>query len=110
MAKLILLEELCQINIDSTKIKENECVACYVMFTLANKMRISEQYASELLSEILASESNINDNFIKIVETIHMKQRMRGVTFSLKTREGKDRYIDLNLKNFVEELYIELNP
>ena len=108
MAKGILLEELSQINIDTTKMKENGCVACNVMFTLANKMGISEQYASELLSEILESESNINDKFIEIVETIHMKQRIRGVTFSLKTREAKDRYIDLNFKNFLEELYTDL--
>lgn len=107
-AKKILSEELWQINVDTTKIKENGCVACYVMFTLANKMGISEQYALELLSEILESESNINDKFIEIVETIHMKQRIRGVTFSLKTREAKDRYIDLNFKNFLEELYAEL--
>ena len=38
-----------------------------------------------------------------MVETIHMKQRMMGTTFSIKTREAKDRYIDSNFKNFLEE-------
>lgn len=108
IAKRILYEELCQINIDTTKIKENGCVACHVMFTMANKMGISEQYASELLSELLESESNLNDKFIEIVETIHMKQRICGVTFSLKTRMAKDRYIDLNFKSFLEELSTDL--
>ena len=43
-----------------------------------------------------------------MVETIHMKQRMMGVTFSIKTREAKDRYVDSNFKNFLEELSIDL--
>ena len=32
-----------------------------------------------------------------------MKQRMMGVTFSIKTRESKDKYIDSNLKNMLSE-------
>lgn len=63
-------------------------------------MQISEQDASELLSEILSRDPKLNDLFIEMVETIHMKQRMMGVTFSIKTREDKDSYIDSNIKNF----------
>ena len=43
-----------------------------------------------------------------MVETIHMKQRMMGITFSIKTREAKDRYIDSNFKNSLEELSTDL--
>ena len=65
-----------------------------------NKIQISEQDSSELLSEILSKDPKLNDLFIEMVETIHMKQRMMGVTFSIKTREDKDSYIDSNIKNF----------
>ncbi|MDQ3847625.1 MAG: hypothetical protein M3261_01565, partial [Thermoproteota archaeon] len=37
-------------------------------------------------------------------EQIHMKARMMGVTFAIKTREAKDRYIDANFKNTLSEL------
>jgi hypothetical protein len=108
IAKSIISQEICQIYSDASKIKENGCAACHVLFTLVDKMHISEQDASELLSEILTNEPNLNDQFIEMIETIHMKQRMIGVTFSTKTRQAKDRYIDLNLKNFLEELSTDL--
>ena len=108
IAKSIISQEICQIGSNSFIIKENGCVACHVLFTLVDKMQISEQDASELLSEILTNEPNLNDQFIEMIETIHMKQRMIGVTFSIKTRQAKDRYIDLNLKNFLEELSTDL--
>ena len=38
-----------------------------------------------------------------MVEDVHMKQRMMGVPFSIKTRESKDKYIDSNLKNMLSE-------
>lgn len=108
IAKSILSNELYQIEIDSSKIRDKECVACHIIFTLAKKMELSEQEASELLSEILTYESKLNEKFIEMVENIHMKQRMIGVAFSLKTRKAKDRYIDSNLKNFLEELSTDL--
>ena len=48
------------------------------VFTLVMRMEISEQDASELLSEILSKDPKLNDLFIEMVETIHMKQRMMG--------------------------------
>lgn len=33
-----------------------------------------------------------------------MKQRMMGLTFAIKTREAKDRYIDSQFKNALDEL------
>jgi hypothetical protein len=38
------------------------------------------------------------------MENIHIKQRMMGVTFAIKTREAKDRYIDSQFKNALDEL------
>src|SRR5215204_474360 len=100
IAKSIILQEIHEIDFNASKVKENGCVACHVLFTLVTKMQISEQDASELLSEILSKDTKLNDLFIEMVESIHMKQRMLGVTFSIKTREAKDRYIDSNIKNF----------
>jgi hypothetical protein len=108
IAKSIILQEIHQIDSNAFKIKENGCAACYILFTLVTKMQISEQNASELLSEILSKDPKLNDLFIEMVETIHMKQRMMGVTFSIKTREAKDRYVDSNFKNFLEELSTDL--
>ena len=108
IAKSIILQEIHQIDSKASKVKENGCAACHVLFTLVTKMQISEQDASELLSEILSKDPKLNDLFIEMVETIHMKQRMMGVTFSIKTREAKDRYVDSNFKNFLEELSTDL--
>ena len=71
-------------------------------------MQVSEQFATELLSEILSKDLKLNDLFIEMVETIHMKQRMMGIPFSIKIRAAKDRYIDSNFKNFLEELSTDL--
>jgi hypothetical protein len=43
-----------------------------------------------------------------MVENIHMKQRMMGVSFSIKMRESKDKYIDSNLRNVLSELSADL--
>ena len=43
-----------------------------------------------------------------MVEKIHMKDRLMGVQFSIKSREAKDRYIDANIKNIISELLIEI--
>lgn len=67
-------------------------------------MSVSEQDAADLLSEVLLDNKALNDDFISMVEQIHMKARMMGVTFAIKTREAKDRYIDSNFKNTLSEL------
>ena len=108
IAKSIILKEIHEIDFNAFKVKEKGCAACHVLFTLINKMQISEQDASELLSEILSKDPKLNDLFIEMVESIHMKQRMMGITFSIKTREAKDHYIDSNIKNYIEELSTDL--
>jgi hypothetical protein len=77
-------------------IRSNGCAACHVLFTLANKMNISEQDAADdMLSEVLLDNNRrLKDLFIEMVENIHMKQRTMGLTFVLKNREAKDRRIE----------------
>ena len=43
-----------------------------------------------------------------MVEKIHMKERLMGLQFSIKSREAKDRYIDANIKNIISELSTEI--
>ena len=62
----------------------------------------------DLLSQILFHRPQLNESFIEMVEDVHMKQRMMGVPFSIKTRESKDKYIDSNLKNVLSELSSDL--
>jgi hypothetical protein len=80
------------------------CAACHVLFKVKEIMKVSEQDAADLLSEVLLDNTPLNDQFISMVEQIHMKARMMGVTFAIKNREAKDRYIDANFKNTLNEL------
>jgi hypothetical protein len=100
----IIKNEIRIINENPSVIKANGCTACHVLFTVANKMKISEQDASDLLSEVLLEKNPLNDQFIELVENIHMKQRMMGVTFVLKSRDAKDKYINSQFKNTLNEL------
>jgi hypothetical protein len=36
-----------------------------------------------------------------------MKQKMMGVTFAIKSREAKDRYLDSQFKNALDELFAD---
>jgi hypothetical protein len=100
----IVKNEIRIINENPSVIKANNCAACHVLFTVANKMKISEQDAADLLSEVLLENNPLNDQFIGIVEDVHMKQRMMGVTFVLKSRDAKDKYINSQFKNTLNEL------
>jgi hypothetical protein len=67
-------------------------------------LQITESDASDLMSEILFHDSNLNDALVEMVEDIHMKQRMMAIPFVLKSRNAKDKYIDSNFKNFLAEI------
>lgn len=71
-------------------------------------MRINEQEASDLLSEILFSDPNLDLSFIEMVEKIHMKTRLLGTSFVIKNRYAKDAYIYSNFKNTLAELHSDL--
>jgi hypothetical protein len=60
------------------------------------------------ISEILFRDRNLNEVFIDIIEKIHMKQRLMGVRFSLKSREVKNRYINSQMKDGLYELDVDL--
>jgi hypothetical protein len=104
IAKQLILKEINKVYADPTIIKQNGCAACHILFMLVESMQTNESDASDLLSEILFHNQKLNERFIEMVENIHMKQRMIGIPFSLKSRDAKDKYIESNLKNLLTEL------
>jgi hypothetical protein len=107
-AERLILQEVNNLSLGPNEVKQNGCAACHVLFTLADKMQISETEAADLLAEILLGNPHLNDQFIEMVENIHMKQRLMGGGFSMKTREAKDRFIDSNLKAVLAEFSADL--
>ncbi len=103
-AQQIISKEIQNVQNNPFIIKENGCAACHVLFTLSRELQVSEQDASDMLSETLFENLPLNDSFIEMVENIHMKRRMSGTAFAIKTRESKDKYIYSNLKNTLAEL------
>ena len=103
-AEQIIRNELSSVSANPGVIKPGGCAACYVLFKMKEEMQVSEQDAADLLSEVLLDNISLNEMFIAMVEEIHMKSRMMGGSFSIKTREAKDRYIDANLKNTLNEM------
>ncbi len=107
-ARQIISKEIQKIQNNPLVIKENGCAACHVLSTLSKELQISEQDASDMLSEALFENLPLNDSFIEMVESIHMKRRMTGTAFAIKTRESKDKYIYSNLKNTLAELHADV--
>jgi hypothetical protein len=103
LAERIAEREIGIFNESPFVIRSNGCAACHILFTLVNKMKISEQDAADLLSEVLLDNNQLNDQFIEMVENVHMKQRTMGLTFVLKSREAKDRRIESQFKNTLNE-------
>jgi hypothetical protein len=108
IAKNLIEQEINDIMMMPTRVREGGCVACHILFTLVNRMGTSEASASDQLSEILTHDQILNEKFIDVVEKIHMKQRMMGVSFSLKSRDSKNRYINSQMKGGLYELDIDL--
>ena len=107
-AQQIIANEINKVGLDSSRIKKNGCAACHVLFTLVDRMNLSETDAADLLTEALLARPELNEKFIDMVENIHMKQRMMGVPFAIKTREAKDRYILSQFKNALDELFADM--
>lgn len=103
-AEQLISQEVDAVAASPARVKGNGCAACHVLFALADGMGLSETDAADLLAQVLTDRPALNDRFIEMVEDIHMKQRMTGVAFSIKTREAKDRYMDSQFKNALDEL------
>jgi hypothetical protein len=104
----IISNAIMQVQGDPQVVRENKCAACHVLSVLAKEMNVSEQDASDLLSDVLTKSPNLDDEFIAMVENIHMKRRMMGNLFAIKTREAKDKFIYSNFKNTIAELHSDM--
>ena len=65
-AERIVEREIRIVNENPLLIRSNGCAACHVLFTIANKMKISEQDAADMLSEVLLDNNQLNDQFIEM--------------------------------------------
>jgi hypothetical protein len=107
-ANRVIDSEITRVLSNSSLIGYGGCAACHVLFKLIKTLSLSESDAGDLLSQALFEDPQLNDRFIEMVEKIHMKERMMGVIFSIKSREAKDRFIDANLKNVIAELSFDI--
>jgi len=101
--KEIIENEIEALRVGSMEIKDG-CVACHMIFTMVKKLGTSEQDAADLLSQVLTNYPVLNDEFIDVVESIHMGSRMKAMSFYKRSRESKDRYIESYFKNALTEL------
>jgi hypothetical protein len=107
-ARRLIDSEVTRVLSNSSLIGNGGCAACHILFTLTKTLSLSESDAGDLLSQALFEDPQLNDRFIEMVEKIHMKERLMGVQFSIKSREAKDRFIDANLKNVISELSFDI--
>ena len=107
-ARKVIDLEITRVISNSSLIKNGGCASCHILFKLIETLSLNESDATDLLSEVLYQDSQLNEKFIEMVEKIHMKDRLMGVQFSIKSREAKDRYIDANIKNIISESLIEI--
>jgi hypothetical protein len=57
---------------------------------------------------MMNGSSDIYMKTIVSMENVHMKQRMMGVAFVIKTREAKNRYVDSQFKNALDKLLSDM--
>jgi hypothetical protein len=105
--KKIIDSEITKVILNSSKIESGGCASCHVLFKLVETLSVNESDAGDLLSQVLYENPELNERFIEMIEKIHMKERLMGVRFSIKSREAKNRYIDANIKNVISELSID---
>jgi hypothetical protein len=69
-AERIISKEVTEVAGDPSRVRENGCAACHVLFTLVRTMDLSETDAADLLTEVLLAKPELNDRFIEMVEII----------------------------------------
>lgn len=106
--KKIIDSEITKVILNSSLIESGGCASCHVLFKLVDALSLNESDAGDLLSQVLYENPELNEKFIEMIEKIHMKERLMGVQFSIKSREAKDRYVDANIKNVISELSIDI--
>jgi hypothetical protein len=107
-ARKVIDSEITKVASNSSIIKYGGCASCHILFKLIETLSLNESDATDVLSEVLYQDKQLNERFIEMVEKVHMKERLMGVQFSIKSREAKDRFIDANIKNVISELSTDI--
>ncbi|MFQ5941602.1 MAG: hypothetical protein ACE5KA_07900 [Nitrososphaerales archaeon] len=107
MAKEIIGDRIKAARSGSVDLR-NGCVACHTIFTLADKLQTNESNAADILTQVLSTNTDLNDDFISVVEDIHMGSRMLGTHFYNKNRKAKDKYIESYFMNALSELQSDI--
>jgi hypothetical protein len=107
-AKKVIDSEITKVTSNPTLIKYGGCASCHILFKLIETLSLNESDATDLLSEVLYQDPQLNERFIELVEKVHMKDRLMGAQFSIKSREAKNRFIDANIKNVISELSADI--
>jgi hypothetical protein len=106
-ARNFIKEELERIKKHEVELHQG-CVACHVISSLKEKQGHSEQDSADLLSDTLTHDTKLNQEFIDVVEQIHMKERNLGGVFAVRERESKDSYLEAYFSNVLDELSSDL--
>jgi hypothetical protein len=107
-ARKVIDSEITKVTSNSSLIKYGDCASCHILFKLIETLSLNESDAADVLSEVLYQDTQLNERFIDMVEKVHMKDRLMGVQFSIKSREAKNRFIDANIKNVISELSTDI--
>jgi hypothetical protein len=107
-ARKVIDTEITEVTSNSSLIKYGDCASCHILFKLIETLSLNESDAADVLSEVLYQDTQLNERFIDMVEKVHMKDRLMGVQFSIKSREAKNRFIDANIKNVISELSTDI--
>lgn len=103
VARTVIKEALGSIRDGDVDLK-NSCVVCHVIFALANRTNSNESDAADIMTQVLSNDLQLNDEFIDVVEQVHMKSRLHAVEFSNRNRSDKDGYVESFLRNALSEL------
>lgn len=106
-AKEIIEDRIKAVRSGSVELR-NGCVACHTIFTLADMLGTNEADAADLLTQVLTNYPALNDEFIAVVEDIHMRSRMLAMNFYGRSREAKDKYIESYFRNALTELQSDI--
>ncbi|HVX01660.1 MAG TPA: hypothetical protein VHA09_00745 [Nitrososphaera sp.] len=69
-AEKLISQEVDAVVASPARVKVNGCAACHVLFTLADRMNLSETDAADMLAQVLTDRPALNDRFIEMVESI----------------------------------------
>lgn len=72
-AEGIISQEVDAIGEDSSRIRENGCAACHVLFTIKDRMGLRETDAAVLLTEAVLASHDLDERFMEMVKNMSIR-------------------------------------